>query len=241
MSILERECGAGDVARRRRDLTPAPVPRVIRPVARPLFARDEAKKRLGAAVQAVESRSCAEVVIAVRPWSTRWTGPDCIMGAAVAYLALLYTLYAPQIFGLHWIALIVPAAFGVGFFVCGLLQPLRMGLAGSARVDAAVLQGARACFMELGVGATRERSGILVYVSLAERRCAVVPDGGVLARVPESRWVKAAAAIESTLSTHGVGEPGLAALCAAIESLADVLEEPMPRAEDDINELEDVA
>lgn len=210
-------------------------------MARALFSRDEAKKRLGAAVEAVESRSCAEVVIAVRPWSASWAGPDCIAGAVVAYLALLYTLYAPQIFGLLWIALIVPAAFGVGFFLSRLLPSLRLGLAGAARVDAAVRQGARACFMELGVSATRERSGILVHVSLAERRCTVVPDVGVLARVPKADWAKAAAAIESTVSTHGTGEPGLAALCKAVEDLADVLEGPMPRGEDDINELEDVA
>lgn len=163
------------------------------------------------------------------------------MGAVVAYLALLYTLYAPQIFGLLWIALMVPAAFGVGFFLSRLLPPLRMALAGATGVGAAVRQGARACFMELGVSATRERSGILVYVSLAERRCVVVPDVGVLAHVPESDWNRAVNAIESTVSTHGIGAPGLAALCTAVEALGDVLEAPMPRREDDINELEDVA
>lgn len=163
------------------------------------------------------------------------------MGAVLAYLALLYTLYAPQIFGLLWIALMVPAAFGVGFFLSRMLPPLRMALAGATRVDAAVRQGARACFMELGVSATRERSGILVYVSLAERRCAVVPDGGVLARVPESDWTRAVDAIESSVSTHGTGESGLAALCTAVQALGEILEAPMPRREDDINELEDVA
>ncbi|MEM9455804.1 MAG: hypothetical protein AAGF11_16610 [Myxococcota bacterium] len=210
-------------------------------MARSLFARDESRQRFGAAVQAVESRSCAEVVVAIRPWSASWAGPDCTMGAVVAYLALLYTLYAPQIFGLLWIALMVPAAFGVGFFLSRLLPPLRMALAGATGVGAAVRQGARACFMELGVSATRERSGILVYVSLAERRCVVVPDVGVLAHVPESDWNRAVNAIESTVSTHGIGAPGLAALCTAVEALGDVLEAPMPRREDDINELEDVA
>ncbi|MCA9706994.1 MAG: hypothetical protein KDK70_14165, partial [Myxococcales bacterium] len=155
--------------------------------------------------------------------------------------ALLYTLYAPQIFGLLWIALIVPAAFGVGMLLARLLPGLRRALARPGRMQAAVAQGARACFVELSVSATRERSGILVYVSLAERGCVVVPDAGVRARVPEKDWAEAAARIEATVTTHGLGEAGLAALCTAVAALGDVLEEPMPRAEDDIDELEDVA
>lgn len=210
-------------------------------MARPLFAQPEARKRLGEAVQAVEARSCAEVVIAVRPWSAHWTGPDCIAGAAVAYLALLYMLFAPQIFGLLWMALIVPACFGLGFGLSRMLPGLRERLAGAGRMQAAAEQGARACFVELNVSATRERSGILVYVSLTERRCVVVPDVGVVARVPEGEWTKAARRIEATVSTHGAGEAGLAALCKAVVALGDVLEAPMPRADDDVNELEDVA
>ncbi|MCH9683593.1 MAG: hypothetical protein K0V04_19300 [Deltaproteobacteria bacterium] len=210
-------------------------------MAHPLLVRDEAKKRLGQAVQAVETRSCAEIVIAVQPRSDRWLGVDGGVGLAVAYLALLYTLFAPHVFGLGWIALIVPASFAVGFAMSRALTGLRMWLAGSERVRAAVLTGARARFTELRISATRERSGVLVYVSLAERCVAVVPDVGVIARVPEKEWAAAAARIEDTIASHGVGEPGLAALCSAVEALGPVLEPTMPRRHDDTNELEDVA
>ncbi len=213
----------------------------MRLVARALFVQPSAQQRLKKAVQAVESRSCAEIVIAVRPWSMSFAGPDCAAGAVLAYAALLYTLFAPQVFGLLWIALMVPAGFGLGYFLSRSLPSPRMRLAGSSRVQAAVRKAARATFVELGVSATQERSGVLVYVSLTERRCAVVPDVGVLARVPEAQWAKAAAAIESAVATHGVKEDGLAALCTAVEALGEVLEEPMPRREDDVNELEDVA
>ena len=58
-------------------------------MARPPFSRDEAKQRLRKAVEAVESRSCAEVVISVRPWSTSWAGIDAAVGAGLAYRPLL--------------------------------------------------------------------------------------------------------------------------------------------------------
>ncbi|MEM7156197.1 MAG: hypothetical protein AAF799_25310 [Myxococcota bacterium] len=205
------------------------------------FVREESKKRLGQAVQAVESRSCAEIVIAVQPRSSSWAGVDGAVGLVVAYAALLYALFAPQVFGLLWIALMIPAGFGAGYALSRAWAGLRLGLAGQKRVDEAVLQGARARFTELRVSATRERSGVLVYVSLAERKAVVIPDVGVLARIPEDDWAKGVAAIENAIATHGVKPAGLDALCKAVEALGDVLEKPMPVRDDDINELEDVA
>lgn len=206
-----------------------------------MFSRDDAKRRLKAAVEAVESRSCAEVVISVRPWSVSWLGVDAMVGAGFAYLVLLYMLFAPQVFGLLWMAIIVPVGFVAGVLLSRGVPGLRMALARPARARAAAEQGARARFVELGVWATRERSGILVYVSLAERQCVVVPDVGVRARVPEDAWAAAVARIEGAVTTRGVGDEALTALCEAVQALGDVLEEPMPRAEDDVNELEDVA
>jgi putative membrane protein len=210
-------------------------------VARSPFVRDEGKRRLGSAVKAVEARSSAEIVVAVQPWSAGWAAVDCGMGAAVAYLALLYTLFAPQEFGLVWIALIVPTAFGVGFMLARVLPGLRMRLAGAGRVRRVVEQAARARFVELGVAATRERSGVLVYISLAERACAVVPDVGVRARVPEPEWARAVARLQDAIAVHGVGEPGLAAMAEAVQAVGEVLESHLPRAADDVDELEDVA
>lgn len=210
-------------------------------MASPLLSRDEARERLGDAVQAVESRSCAEVVISVRPWAQSWVAVDFAVGAALAYAALLYMLFAPQVFGLLWIALITPAAFAAGVVASRAVPGLRAALAGRTRLDEAVKQAAEARFVELGVMATRERSGILVYVGLTERRCKVVADVGVHARVPEEEWKKGSQAVERSVAEHGVGAEGLAALCKAVEALGDVLEGPMPRGADDVNELEDVA
>lgn len=202
---------------------------------------DVGKQRLGAAVKAVEARTCAEVVVAVQPWSASWAAVDCAVGAVLGEAALLYTLYAPQEFGLLWIALIVPTAFALGFVLSRALPGLRMRLAGPGRVREAVEQAARARFVELGVANTRGRTGVLVYFSLTERAAAVVVDVGVKARVDEAAWAKAVARIQDSVALHGVREAGLATASEAVQALAEVLEGPLPRAADDVNELEDVA
>lgn len=210
-------------------------------MARSPFVLDVGKQELRAAVKAVEARTCAEIVVAVEPWSASWAAVDCAVGAALAYAVLLYTLFAPQEFGLGWIALMVPAAFGVGFVLSQVVPGLRMRLAGRARVRRAVERAARARFVELRVTETRSRTGVLVFVSLAERTCVVVPDAGVKALVPADAWARAAGRVEQAVVAHGVGEAGLSATSEAVKALAEVLEGPLPRAEDDTNELEDVA
>ena len=140
-----------------------------------------------------------------------------------------------------WIAMRPIARKGVKPYLIVLTAVGVNGLLMLALVTQAVLDCARARFVDIGVSATRERSGVLVMVSLSERRCAVVADLGVISRVPKAEWTAAVARVDATISEHGVDEAGLDALCAAVVSLGDTLEEPMPRGEDDINELEDVA
>lgn len=210
-------------------------------MAQHLFVREETKKRLKEAVEAVEARSSAEVVIAVRPRSANWLWVDLLVGVVLGNLGLLYMLFAPQVFGLIWIALIVPTLTLAGVFITRVVRPLRFALAGGQRLDAAVRDGARARFVELNVAATRERTGMLVYLSLQERRCVVVADVGVIGRLTPKKYEPLAAGIEATIAEHGMGPQGLDALCNAVAGLADHFEEPLPRREDDTNELEDVA
>ena len=43
-------------------------------------------------------------------------------------------------------------------------------------------------FVEERVSATRERTGVLLYVSLLEREVAILPDLGLDGRVPRAEW-----------------------------------------------------
>jgi uncharacterized membrane protein len=51
-------------------------------------------------------------------------------------------------------------------------------------------------FAELGVGGTRERNGLLIYVLLAERDAEIVADSGFGGRVEESEWQRVCTVIE---------------------------------------------
>jgi len=205
------------------------------------FVRRDARERLGAAVRSVEGQSSVEVVVAVRPWSGRHLSGALLLGAIMAELVLLFMLYAPPAFPLWSIALGVPLGFGLGTILGWWLHPARLALAGRRTVEARVERAAHALFTTLGVTMTRDRSGILVYVSLLEARCVAVADVGVRRAVGKERWEQMSRGLSAAIREHGVREAGVASLAEAIEGVGSELAEALPRRADDTNELPDLA
>ena len=206
------------------------------------LATEAARARVRQAVAHVEQRSSAEIVVAVRPVSDRYTDVDLAVGAFTAWLALAWTLFSETVFDLDTIAIVVPGAGAVGFFVTRLVAPLRLALARAARVEAAVDRAARACFVEKRVSFTRSRTGVLVYVSLFERRIAIVADAGIdraVAAEQRRAWETAMTALIAVARTTGLRDPE--AFARAIEGLAVPLGSALPRSQDDLDELPDFA
>jgi putative membrane protein len=202
-------------------------------MARP-FLTDAAKAALLDAVRAVEARSAAEVVVAVRERSGSYLHADLVAGIVAANLVLFYQLFSPWEFSLP---LIQVAPTGVGLLV-GLATSItpwaRRALTPRRTREAMVRTAARATFVDKGVAGTRERTGILVYVAVLERTVEVVADVGVTRAVPADRWAAATARVSQS-ARHGDG----AAVAAAVAGLTDVLAAALPRSADDVNELAD--
>lgn len=206
------------------------------------FVSTEARTRLKRAVESVEGVSAAEVVVSVQPWSARYRHVDLLVGAVLAFGCLAFMLYVERwAFPLHQFLVGTAASFVVGALASAMATPVkRLLLPPDTRTEATRL-GAKVRFHDLGVSRTRDRSGILVYVSLFEGRCAVVPDLGVLDRLPGEEWASLAGALEEAVTRHGVGRRGVDALASAIEALGAPLARALPRREDDANELADLA
>jgi putative membrane protein len=99
-----------------------------------------------------------------------------------------------------------------------------------------VRQRAEEQFMAKNLHATRERTGVLIYVSAAERMAELVADEGIDAVVAPGTWDRAMAALVAGLKR---GEAA-AGFVAAIRQCGAVLAERFPaRADDNPNELAD--
>ncbi|MCA9686823.1 MAG: hypothetical protein KC457_31950, partial [Myxococcales bacterium] len=130
------------------------------------FLSEHGKQALRGAIEAVEARSCAEVVIAVRDHSGSYLHADLITGGLAAVASVAALLYAPVDFALPWF-LIDPLVVGVLVGVLASRLPgLRRLLTPASARAARVQVGAQAAFFARGVRRTRQRVGILVYISL---------------------------------------------------------------------------
>jgi putative membrane protein len=91
-------------------------------------------------------------------------------------------------------------------------------------------------FASKNLHATRERTGVLIYVSFAEHMAELVADEGIAAQVGQEVWDQAMAALTEGLKR---GQPG-AGLAAAIGLCGEVLAERFPcDPTDNPNEISD--
>lgn len=188
------------------------------------------------AVRAVEAKSRAEIVLAVRPRSDSYNRGPLLFGVVVAWAVLGFELFSAYEFPLDAIFL-EPAMIGAcaAFLAASLPASTRILTSAKKRRES-VERAARATFQERGVGLTRERTGVLLYLSLLERDAVVVADKGVTDVVPPDVWTplltRVAASARSARDAAG--------LARAVLLLAEPLAAELPARADDVDELPDI-
>jgi uncharacterized membrane protein len=96
-----------------------------------------------------------------------------------------------------------------------------------------VLDHAAFIFEELGMHRTRDRNGILIYVSVADRQVAVIGDRAIHEKVPDGFWN----AVVALLKLHFAAGRRAEGLVEAVHTVAEKLQAYFPLRHDDSNEL----
>jgi putative membrane protein len=90
-------------------------------------------------------------------------------------------------------------------------------------------------FISRGIARNKDRAGILIFVSLAERYARIVADDEIAARVPQSEWQAAV----DTLIAHMRDGRIADGFVAAIDVCGNKLARHFPRTDGSRNELPD--
>ena len=101
--------------------------------------------------------------------------------------------------------------------------------------DGDALQPAIKVFQRLGMHKTADRNGVLVYISVTDRKLAVIGDRGIHERVGEAYWQGLVAAIRERMRQQQSRE----GLIRALAELGRELRRQFPRRPGDKNELSD--
>ncbi len=124
---------------------------------------------------------------------------------------------------------------GVGFGMAAFLPDFARIFVTEARAFEMAEEQAIQEFYRYGLQHTEAQTGVLIFVSLFERRVIVMADEGINAKVAPDQWVDTNRAVLSQVS-RGQLKQGLVA---GIQSAAEVLEEHFPWQEGDRNEIPD--
>lgn len=210
-------------------------------------------RRVTAAVAAAEAHTSGEIVTIVTDLSDKyrevafaWASIACF--AALSAIALFpdafQALYERALGGWtydhspgQWLGIVaVFAAFcWIGTFAAMQVLPLRLALTPGGIKARRVRARALSLFRVSAEARTTGKTGVLLYLSLRERRADIVADAAIADKVAPEIW---GAAMASLLDHVRAGHPG-EGMAAAVEQMGAVLREHLPKGSENPNELPD--
>ena len=120
-----------------------------------------------------------------------------------------------------WVVLPLLVSAVAGALLVRWFDGLRRWVIGEAALESRARQRAERCFLEEEVFATRDRTGILIFVAHFERHVVILGDAGINRAVPEGAWDHV---VGDVIAGIRVRKPA-AALIAAIDECGRLLEE----------------
>lgn len=200
-----------------------------------IFFSDAEKEAIRRAVAEAESRSCGEIAIMVVPHSERYPEAEALgalllaglVGVIAAVLLHHVTIwtYIPSLCLFYFPALLLFRRF----------PRLKLSFAGARRQAEAVRERALSAFYEKGLYRTREQTGVLIFISLLERKVWILGDRGINEKIATGYWEALAAELAAGIRSGRAAD----ALCRVVAQCGSELSRHFPQRPDDRNELSD--
>jgi putative membrane protein len=192
----------------------------------------EDHEAVAAAIHEAEKRTSGQIVCVLANASSDYAHVPVLWASGLALLApwplIVFTGWSVQrVFLLQLIVFIIAVlAFS--------LTPLRLALVPRATLRARAHRAALEQFVVRRVAHTKNRTGVLIFVSLAERYARIIADEGIAQKVSQSDWQ---AAVDALIGHMREGRVA-AGFAAAVERCGAVLAAHAP-PDGSANELPD--
>jgi putative membrane protein len=203
------------------------------------FLSKKDREKIEAAVREVEMKTSGEIVPMVVSSSHHCpmadaTGALCLSFPLALFLTRLISDYYWMEHQNMWVFI---AAQFVLFWVCRLLTAnmiwFKRLFLSRKDVEEEVKEAAIKAFFTKGLYKTRHETGVLIFISVLERKVWVLADRGINEKVAQDQWKKVAGHIISGI----LGKRQADALCEAIAMTGNVLAGHFPVLPDDTDEL----
>lgn len=191
----------------------------------------EDHERIARAIRSAEAKTSGEIVCVLAQTSTQTTALPVFIAAVTAlatpWLLMVFTAMTVQrILSLQVVVFLV-------FLMLLRLPRVRVALMPRKARRAIAHRVAMEQFMSRGMAGNKDRAGILIFVSLAERYARIVADDEIAARVPQSEWQGAVDALVAHMRDGRIAD----GFVVAIDACGNELARHFPRAGASRNEL----
>ncbi|MGO9398966.1 MAG: TPM domain-containing protein [Xanthobacteraceae bacterium] len=172
---------------------------------------------VSAAIREAEQRTCGQIICVLARSSSAYAHIPILWASALALITpwplIDFTQWSVQRIFLVQLLVFLIAALIFSW------MPVRLLLVPRALQRARAHRAALEQFVVRRVAHTKNRTGVLIFVSLAEHYARIIPDEGIAEKVPNSEWQAAIDAMIAHLRSGDI----VAGLTAAIQRCADVL------------------
>lgn len=181
---------------------------------------DDDRARIAAAIHAAEQKTAGDIVCVLMRASSSYSYAPLIWASFVALLAPWALVAATQISVVRILGLQVAIFVAVGLLL--MWTPLRFALVPRAVKRTRAHRAGMEQFFARGITQTRNRMGVMIFVSLAEHYAHVVADDGIAARVDHAIWRETVTVLTAHISQGRVADGFIAAIerCGAV--MADI-------------------
>lgn len=196
----------------------------------------EQQQQIRAAVAAAEGNTSGEIVPLIISSSDNYAATTIRYSALLMMVTTVSILWFVPTISVWLLSLIMVASY----LGCGLLlsnmPTLQRKLVSNDDMAAEVNEKCFSLFIHHGPHYTQDATGVLILISLFERRVQILADRGINEKVDHDQWQHAVDTI-----TQGLHDDTMVpALCEAIEECGQLLAEHCPQRHDDSNELPDL-
>jgi putative membrane protein len=196
------------------------------------FLTDQDRQQIKAAIVAAERRTSGELVTVIAAAADDYRYLPLLWPALAALMLPAIVLAVWPQTGAFRLYLIQAATFFALSLVAH-LPPVHLALVPQGVKRRRASRLAREQFFERGLHLTRGRTGVLIFVAVAERHVEIIADAGINALVPPGTWDHAVAEFVGRVRRGRIAE----GFIAAIGQVGDRLAEHFPRPADDTDEL----
>lgn len=195
------------------------------------FISETDQERISQAIMAAEQRTSGEIVAVLSAESASYFHVPFLWAALIALIVpwpLVYFTWWP----VQWIYLVQLAVF---FLILAITipRPIRFALVPPKIKRERAHRRAVEQFLVQNLHTTAGRTGVLIYVSVAERYAEIIADTGIESKVPKETWQDIVDDLTSNISAGKAGD----GFVHAVDRSGDLLARHFPPGSRDPDEL----